>query len=379
VSVVIEGVGETEYSRASGRSTSRLAFEAILAAAKDADIDPREIDGIISYPNSISAEEIAANLRLRRLSYSSVISMGGASAVASLGHALLAVEAEVAHHVLILRARNGNSSLRVKERPSTLPSQEFRRNLEFPFGWNTPAQRYSMICRRYMSEHELSRHQLAAVARSARRHAQLNPRAQMYGRLLPLEQYMAGRLIADPYTLYDCCLETDGACAVIVGASTDVRRAAGNAVVVSVADDRPETPDDLSNRPDLLAIGLDAAAKRAWEAAGVGPGEMDGAMIYDCFTFEVIHQLESAGFVGPGAGGRFVEEGNLDLGGKLPVNTHGGLLSEGHMSGLNHVVEAARQLRGEAKGRQIDNARHIAVTGWGDLGDGSMAVLERGR
>jgi acetyl-CoA acetyltransferase len=379
MSVVVEGVGETEYSRASGRSTGRLAFEAILAAANDAEIETHDIDGIISYPNSIGAEEIAANLRLKRLSYSSFISMGGASAVASLGHARLAVEAGVARHVLILRARNGNSALRVKDRPSVLPSQEFRRNLEFPLGWNTPAQRYAMICRRYMAERGLTRTQLGSVACSARRHAQLNPRAQMYGKTLTIDQYLGGRLIADPYTLYDCCLETDGACAVIVGSSTTVRRPAGNAVVLSVADDRPETPDDLSNRPDLLAIGLDVAAERAWQAAGVGPADMDGAMIYDCFTFEVIHQLEAAGFVGPGAGGRFVENGNIDLGGKLPVNTHGGLLSEGHMSGLNHVVEAVRQLRGEAKGRQIEGARHIAVTGWGDLGDGSMAVLGQGR
>lgn len=122
-------------------------------------------------------------------------------------------------------------------------------------------------------------------------------------------------------------------------------------------------------------IGLNDAAPLVYERSGVSPSDIDAAMIYDCFTFEVIHQLEAAGFCPPGEGGPFAASGAIDIGGDLPVNTRGGLLSEGHLGGLNHVIEAVRQLRDEAGGRQVPGARMIAVSGWGDWGDGAYAIL----
>ncbi len=377
MTAVVSGIGQTEYSRDSGRTETRLAMEATLAAARDAGIDPGDIDGIVTFPHAVRSEELMSSLGLRRLRYSVEVAMGGASSVAALRHAKLAVESGAARHVLIVRARNGCSGGRIHQRASQLPSQHFRTQLEHPYGWNTAAQRYALMCRRYTHQYGLTREQLGAVALAARSHAQLNAAAMMHGRALTLEQYLAGRMIADPYHLYDCCLETDGACAVLVAPSATDR---AGVRILGVAEGRPETPDDLTNRPDLLAIGLAPAAAEVWERTGLGPGDMDAAMIYDCFTFEVIHQLEAAGFVAEGDGGRFAASGAIRLGGKLPVNTHGGLLSEGHLSGLNHVVEAVRQLRGGLGARQVDGARHVVVTGWGDLGDGSIAVLanERG-
>lgn len=374
--VIISGVGQTDYTIKSGRSEGRLAFEATIAAARDAGIGVQDIDAIITHPHSISSEEMVSGLRLPRLNFSCAIHMGGAGAVASLQHALQAIESGVASNLLIIRTRNGASGGRINERPSQQPAQHFRNQLERPYGWNTPAQRYSMICRRYQHEYGLTREQMGAVAVSASRHAQLNPLAQTYGKLLTMEKYLAGRTIADPYTRYDCCLETDGACAIIVSAADRPTPRKINARIRAVGEGRPESPDDLTNRSDILRIGLHAGAPRAWNRSGLGPEDMDAAMVYDCFTFEVIHQLEAAGFVKDGGGGAFCAEGHIDLGGKLPVNTHGGLMAEGHLSGLNHVVEAVRQLRGEAGQRQIARARHIAVTGLGDLGDGALAVLD---
>jgi acetyl-CoA acetyltransferase len=376
----IEGIGQTAFARHSRRTAGALIVEAVRLACDDAGIKPSEIDGIVPCVYSLPPEALASVLGISNIRFTAEIHTGGAAPVASLRLADLAVSSGAARHVLLVTGYTGSSGARVKDRPSDLPSQHFRRQLENVYGWSVPGQRYATICRRYMYEHGLRQEELGNVALSARRHANLNPLAQMHGRELTMEQYLESRMIFDPYRLFDCSLETDGAAAVLVSIPEHARTTrAANATILAVAEGRPETPDDLTNRADYLAIGLDHAAPEAWEAAGLGPGDMDAAMIYDCFTFEVLHQLESAGFVPRGEAGRFVAGGGIDLGGPLPVNTHGGHLSGGHMLGLNHVMEAVRQLRGEAGARQIDGAEHVAVSGWGDLGDGSLAVLHRER
>lgn len=374
--VVISGTGQTAYRGNRGRTALSMTLEAILAACADAAIAPSAIDGVLCYPNSASAEDIVVNLGLGRLGFTSTIHLGGAAAVASLQHAQLAIRAGLARHIVISRARTNQTGQRVNLAPSQAPGQQFRRQLEEPYGLNTPGQRYAMLCRRYMHEYGLTRKQLGLVAVTARRHANLNPAAQMHEKPLTMETYLSGRVIADPYWLFDCCLETDGSCAVIVSAADAVKDHRRKVIVRSVATGHPKSPDDMTNRPDFLSIGLEEAAASVWNASGMGPQDMDAAMIYDCFTFELIHQLEAAGFAPHGEGGQFVERQGIGLDGKLPVNTHGGLLSEGHMLGLNHVIEATRQIRGEGGARQLARADRIAVTGWGDLGDGAIAVLE---
>ena len=138
---------------------------------------------------------------------------------------------------------------------------------------------------------------------------------------------------------------------------------------------QPYPADEITNRKDMFRTGLTIAAPEAFAAAGVKPSDADFAMIYDCFTFELLQQIEEAGFCERGEGGAFVEGGRIELGGDLPINTHGGLLSEAHSLGMGHIVEATQQLRGNAAGRQIDNAEIGVVTGWGDFGDGSIAIL----
>ncbi len=367
----ITGVGNTEYSKAIARSAEILAIEATVAAARDAGIKPDQIDGIITYPGHVHDDVLQSELSLNPR-FRLMVDSGGCSAVASLQVAAMAVLSGAANHVVIFRGLKGSSGgLRKADRPSYLPGLPFRRHLEYTYGMNTPAQRYAVLAQRYKYEYGLDRHTLGEIALAARFHANLNSNAQMYGRTLTLEDYLAGRLIADPYTLFDCCLETDGASAVIVSARNDAR----DVRILSVSEGQGVSPDDTSNRDPFLDIGLTQAANRVWNDLGMAPQDMDAAMIYDCFTFEVLHQIEEAGFAKHGEAAALIANGGIRLGGKLPVNTHGGMLSEAHQAGLNHVIEAVRQLRGECGPRQVENARFIAVTGWGQLGDGSFAVL----
>ena len=373
----IIGVGQTELSRFSGRSVRRLIAEATVAALADADVPASAIDGIVPSPLGPTAEDVMASFGLADVRFTAVPHLGGASAVAGLRLAALAVAGGQADVVLTFVARNGRSGARVDQRVAVaMPGQQFRTNLEYPHGMNTPAQWYSLLCRRHMHEFGTTREQLGAVALTMRQHANLNPAAQMYSKKLTMEEYLASPVIADPYHLFDCCLETDGAAAVLV-ASPEYAAHVGAAPVYveGVAEGHADSPDDLSNRQDFFNTGLTKAAPRAFDMADCGPEDMDFAMVYDCFTFEVIHQLECAGFCKLGKGGEFVANGNIALGGRLPVNPSGGLLSEGHLAGMNHLVEAVRQLRGNCGDRQVAGASRCAVTGWGDLGDGALAIL----
>jgi acetyl-CoA acetyltransferase len=371
VLVRVSGVGETAYTYESGRSVPALAAEAARRALADAGLAAADVDAVIPLGGTLFTEDLIAALGLPGDIFDATPPPGGNAAVAALRLAEVFVAGGAAEVVLLVFARNGASGQRIAARAPLLPGRQFRTQLEHPHGWSVPAEWYATICRRHMAEHGTTKDHLAAVALSAHRYAQHNPRAMRYGRPLTARQYHEAPIIADPYQRYDCCLETDGATAVVL---TSGERGRG-VPLLAARSARPQSPDDLTGRTDWRRIGLSEAAPAAYESAGVAPSDLDAAMIYDCFTFEVVHQLEEAGLCPPGEGGRFAASGALDPDGRLPVNTHGGLLAEGHLGGLNHVVEAVRQLRGDAGVRQLDGPRLIGVTGWGDWGDGSMAIL----
>jgi acetyl-CoA acetyltransferase len=380
----IVGVGETDFCRKPGSGMSELGLQlrASVKALEDAGLEGKEIDGILAFPNVGKSEELAANLGSDNLRFAATIHMGGAAPVASLRMAALAVTSGAANHVLIPGGWNGYSGARTRQTVandlSSIPGGAIARDYYVPFGMTAPPQWYALMARRHMYEFGTKSEQLGAVALAMRKHAQLNPAALMYGKPLSLEEYMASPMIADPYRLHDCCLETDGAAAFIV---TTVKRARDlkkkPVYIMGAASGQPYPADEITGRKDFHQTGLSIAAPEAFRMAGVTPDDMDFAQIYDCFTFEVIQQLEEAGFCKRGEGGPFVEDGGIELGGRLPVNTHGGLLSEAHVLGISHVVEAVRQLRGEADERQVKDAELGAVTGWGDFGDGSIAILRR--
>lgn len=372
----IVGVGQTDYSKASGRSVQTLALQAARAAIADAGLKPPDIDAILPYVLGPGADEMAAQLGISDLRYSSIIKMGGATFVANLETAALLIHSGIARNVLVFCARNGRSGTRVAGRVVTIPAQGFRRDFENPYGWSVPGQWYAMIARRHMIEFGTTREDAGHFAVAVRKHANLNPNAMMRGVTMSMDDYMNSRPMYDPFHLLDCCLESDGAGAYIVSSAEQAKDMPHKPVFISgAAQAKPACSDDLCNRPDMFEIGLTKAAPRAFGQAGVKPSDMDGAMIYDCFSYVALLELEEAGFCARGEVGDFVKDGRIELGGKLPINTHGGLLSEAHIAGINHVIEAVHQLRGDCGPRQIPNARHIAVTGWGDLGDGALAVL----
>ena len=381
----ILGADETQYSRGSDKSDLALQLEGAKKACDDAGIRPDQIDGIVANATSgIIAEEYIKNFGIRDLRYATTVHMGGASVVASIQSAVLAVAAGICNYVLVPAGRNGYSGRRFSDAKG---ADTFRADptirdaaiFEIPYGSSSPAYWYAHMAKLHMLRFGTTSEQFGAVAVAMRKHASMNENAIMRDPIT-IEDHQNSRMIVEPFHLFDCCIESDGAASVVVSSAERARERAqetGNPAVLiaGVAEGHPESPSSIATRPDLLSLGLRPAAERAFEMAGMGPEDVDVAGIYDCFTYICLRQLEEIGFCKEGEGGSFVENGGIELGGRLPVNTHGGLLSQAHTSGMNHVVEAARQLRRQCGPRQVADCEVALVSNFGDFGDGSVALL----
>lgn len=356
--VAVVGIGYTALTRDSGRTPLSLATEAISVAAADAGLPVDEIDGIATFHvgDSAPVHEVAGALGLPGMRWFNEEFGGGNRVGAIIGQAATAVATGAARTVAVYRAMNGRSGKRMGASGGgrSIPGGELQ--FQQPYGYLAPSQGYAFAARAHMERYGTTAEQLGAIAIQQRANAVDNPRALMRTPIT-LDDYLSARPIASPFRLLDCCLETDGACALVI---TSADRAADlrHVPVTIRAWASAMGPDDMSKPDgDLTTSNVPILARSLYSMAGLGPEDIDVAELYDAFSFSVLVQLEDYGFCKKGEGGPFLESGAAALGGTIPVNTHGGFLSEGYVHGINHVCEAVDQLRGNAGARQVEGAR----------------------
>ena len=363
----IAGVGQTEFSKESGRTELRLAVEAVKAALDDAGLEPGEVDGLSTFTMDSNEEiEIARALGMGDLTFFSRIHYGGGAACATVHQAAMAVAAGEARAVVCYRSLNGRSwrrfgaSVAGKPTASTIHYSWFT-----PFGFTTPAGWVAMFARRYMHEHGATTEDLANVAVACRAFAATNPAAYFHGKPITVEEHLASRWIVDPLRLLDCCQESDGAVAVVVTSVERARDLRQPPVVVRAASQGSGADQEEMTsygRPDLTHLPeAEVAGRRLWAQSGLSPADIQTAVIYDPFTPFVLMQLEAFGFCGRGEAAGFVRETGIGPGGGLPVNTNGGQLGEAYIHGMNGVAEGVRQVRGTAV-NQVDGVEQALVT-----------------
>jgi acetyl-CoA acetyltransferase len=366
----VVGIGATEFSKESGRSELRLAVEACEAAIADAGLEPGQIDGMVTYTQDTNPEiEIARNLGIGELSFFSRIHHGGGAACGTVQQAVLAVHAGVADYVVCYRAFNERSGHRfgagVQGRAPVANAEQAHFAWYAPFGLLTPAQWVAMFASRYMHEYGATSEDFGRVAVADRKHAATNPKAWFYDKPITLEEHQQSRWIVEPLHLLDCCQESDGAQAIVVTSLERARDLAHPAAVLNAsAQGAGENQDMMTSyyRDSITGLPeMGLVARQLWNTSGLGPDDIQTAVIYDHFTPLVLPQLEEFGFCERGGAKEFLRDGNVELGGRLPINTHGGQLGEAYIHGMNGIAEGVRQVRGTSV-NQVDDVEHVLVT-----------------
>ena len=378
----IIGIGETAYKRRGGHagtSEFSLLLSAIRGAATDAGIQASELDGFTSFGFERHEPVIVQTaLAAPVLNFSSIVwGAAGGGCCGSVMLAAMAVATGMSQYAVAYRSLCQGQYERYGEfRPRPTYGQYLA-----PFGLMSPAQIVSLTFRRHMHRYGTTTGHLAEVALVGRENAQKNPRAVTYGKPLTKGEYFAARMITDPFRLYDCCLETDGACAVVVTSVANARKLGRPAVPILAAADASGPrwslgPMGTHNMPieDYSTVNSTQVAKAIYKQSGLRPEDIDVAQIYDAFTGLIPMSLEDYGLCERGQSGAFIASGALRADGALPINTAGGLLSEAYMHGLNLVIEGVRQMRGDSTS-QVRDAKNCLVTSGGAAGHKSALIL----
>ena len=364
----IVGIGETVLGKLVGRSTLSLHLEAIKAALDDCGLTMRDVDGLltnqpINDPMRSYAVVVATAAGLAP-NYATDLANGGASPVAMAQHAIMAISAGLCETVVCVHARNQATRSQLPERAEIRDGNE---DFDEPYGFLGAVANHALMASRHMALYGTTSAQLGAIAVAARRHAMVTPNATSK-KPLTIEDHQASRYIVEPLRLFDCSLVSDGGGAFIVTTAERARDLPRPPVyVLGMGQHHPHS--NLAMAKEVAALGGAISSRTAYRLAGLGPKDMDFAEIYDCFTSNTLITLEDYGFCEKGEGGPWVQGGRIELGGELPVNTHGGLLSQAHVEGMLHITEAVKQLRGlEPAARQVQDAEVGIVSGHGGVG-----------
>lgn len=365
----IVGIGATEFSKDSGRSELQLSVEAVRHALADAGLTPADVDGLTTFTMDSSAEiAVARELGIPELRFFSRINYGGGAACATIQQAAMAVATGVADVVVAYRGFNERSGDRFGQVSPWAAVQANTNGYDnawtYPLGLSTPAATVAMQARRYMHDYGATSEDFGRVAVADRRHAATNPNAFFFGKPITLDDHQASRMIADPLRLLDCCQESDGAQALVVVSAERAKDLAQKPAYVAAAaqgSGRDQFVMTSYYRDDIGIPEIGVVGRELWRQSGLSPDDMPMAILYDHFTPYVLMQLEELGFCDRGEAKDFVKGGALEVGGRLPINTHGGQLGEAYIHGMNGIAEAVRQVRGTSV-NPVEDAHHVLVT-----------------
>jgi acetyl-CoA acetyltransferase len=363
----IAGIGQTEFSKESGRSEMQLACEAVKAALDDAGLRPTDVDGMVTFSVDENEEiEVARNLGIENLTFFTRVPHGGGAAAGTVMQAAMAVATGVANVVVCYRAFNERSGFRFGGAGRQATSTPLWLAPYAPFGLMTPAGWVALHAQRYMSTYGVTNEDFGRVSVVDRAHAAKNPDAWFYGKPITLADHQQSRWIIEPVLrLLDCCQESDGGVAIVVTTAERARDLAQPPAVIAAAaqgaayDGEVMTSyyrDEITGLPEMGVVG-----EKLWRDSGLKPADIQTAFLYDHFTPFVFVQLEELGFCGRGEAKDFATIENLSLGGGLPINTNGGLLGEAYIHGMNGITEGVRQVRGTSH-NQVKDVEHVLVT-----------------
>ena len=359
--VVIAGIGQTAFGKLPGRSTISLNIEACRNALADAQVEKEAVDALLvkpptSNPQFMYGQTLAEAMRIAPR-VGGAWDQGGAANLSLIAFAAMAIEHGQCEIALVCYADNPRTGSR--------HAYEKAWGDDAAYGWFGVPAGYAMLARRHMGEFGTTSDQLGEIAVAIRKHGAANPNAQLR-KPLTLAQYRESPWVVDPLRRDDCCLVSDGAAAVVLMSAERARSMGNDTAVPILGFGQGQSSWDVAQRTDLTRTCAEISGKTALAMAGLQPADIDVAQIYDCFTITVLMTLEAYGFAAHGQGGPFCADGALHIGGKLPVNTAGGLLSETGMPGLQLVLEGVRQMRGNAT-LQVQNARTCIVSNQGGI------------